>query len=147
MKAIYTKFCIITGMVSAIAFTNITYANGNERICEPMVAKSEIYVNFPNGAFSIAGDYGSNRITTRYDNDRHQGVLYTGRTTNALGGGGTDIHKLCYIDQAKGVGAPSTLIMVFGEHDNCGSWYSWAQVQSSVVYSGCEVNGNTVTLK
>jgi hypothetical protein len=112
-----------------------------------MVAQTEIYVSFPDGAFSIAGDYGSDRITTRYDNDQHQRVLYTGRYTNIMGGGGTVTNTLCYIDQAKGVGAPSTLIMVFGNGRDCGNWYSWAQVQSSVAYSGCEVNGDTVTLK
>jgi len=53
-----------------------------------MVAQQDIYVKFPDGAFSMAGDYGSDRITTRYDNDQYQGVLYTGRYTNIAGGGG-----------------------------------------------------------
>ncbi len=146
-------------MKKATRYTRITFAAlamlslaglaqaGNERICSPMLQSTEAYIKFPNGAFSIAGDYGSDRITSRYDNDSGQRVLLTGRYTNVAGGGGTASNKLCHIDQARSVGAPSTLIMVFGNGSDCNNWYAWAQVQSEVAYSGCDVSGNTVTLK
>jgi len=47
-------------------------------------------------------------------NSGGQGILLAGIYTNRMGGNRIAANTLCYIDQAKSVGAPSTLIMVFG---------------------------------
>jgi hypothetical protein len=137
---------LATVVLTAVVLVNPAYA-GNQLICSPMIQNIDTNVNFPKGAFSLAGDYGEARIRSFYNVNTGDSVLYKGYTTNFAGGGDFAAHKLCYIYQAKSVGAPSTLIMAFGRGSDCNNWYSWAQVQSAVEYSGCDVSGNTVTLK
>lgn len=112
MKAVSATCIAVSIIFSSVIHTAFA---GNDRICTPKVANTDVHVKFPNGGFAMAGDYGSDRIITRYDSDNGQGVLITGRYTNAMGGGSTAPNTLCYIDQAKDVGVPATLIMVFGD--------------------------------
>jgi hypothetical protein len=144
------QFSIISrltmAMLAAASFSSIAHA-GNTRICSPMLASVDVVVRFPNGGFAQAGDSGSDRILAHYDNESGQRILYKGYQKNFAGGGDYAANKLCHIDQATDLGGPATLIMVFGKNSDCNNWFSWAQVQSGATYSGCDVSGNTVTLK
>ncbi len=121
----------------------------NERLCSPGLHGHQVAAKFTKGGFTFAGDGGKRAdIVTRYDNDNRAVALYDIFEANGFGGNTGVDYKLCYVDQARAVGAPSTLIFVWGHKDNCGNWWGWAQVQSASVYDTCEFSksGNTVNI-
>jgi len=144
----YVKSLSVTLFGISLLSTGSVFAT-NERICSPMVNEYQVYVAFPKGAFAPTGDGGGFRtmISTRYDNNDRKGLLYSLAEGNVVGGSAGTSKTLCFIDQAKGVGDAATLIMAWGNGTDCNSWWGWAQVQSSVAYSGCTVNGNNITLE
>lgn len=138
--------------VGALALSSTTVFANNERLCSPKIKAHEVVVNFPKGAFSVAGEGGRKAdFSTSYSNDNGGALQYNLFESNGFGGNAAVDYVLCHVDQARSVGAPSTLIFVWGHKDNCGNWWGFTQVQSAAVYSGCDASksGNrlNITLK
>lgn len=149
IKTVATLLTLASG---TLAFQATNAEAGNQRLCSPNLRAHEVVVNFPKGAFTTAGEGGKRAdFSTSYNNGDGSSLQYNLFEANGFGGNSAVDYVLCHVDQAKGVGAPSTLIFVWGHVGNCGNWWGFTQVQSAAVYSSCDASksGNrlNVTLK